>query len=49
MKATSSISGQNDDIEISKVSKKLDWEVELGVIIGKEAKYIKEEESQDHM
>ena len=38
MKATSSINGPNDDIEISKDSKKLDWEVELGIIIGKNLK-----------
>ena len=49
MKATSSINGPNDNIEISKDSKKLDWEVELGIIIGKEAKNISEQESQDHI
>ena len=49
MKATSSISGPNDDIEISKDSKKLDWEVELGIIIGKDAKHISKSQSQDHI
>ena len=49
MKATSSISGPNDDIEISKVSKKLDWEVELGIIIGKDAKHISKSQSRDHI
>ena len=49
MKATSSINGPNDDIEISKNSKKLDWEVELGIIIGKETKNISEKESQEHI
>ena len=49
MKATSSISGPNDDIEISKDSKKLDWEVELGIIIGKDAKHISQSQSQDHI
>jgi 2-keto-4-pentenoate hydratase/2-oxohepta-3-ene-1,7-dioic acid hydratase in catechol pathway len=49
MKATSSINGPNDDIEIVSGSKKLDWEVELGIIIGKEAKHITEDESQDHI
>ena len=34
MKATSSINGPNDDIEIVSGSKKLDWEVELGIVIG---------------
>ena len=36
MKATSSINGPNDNIEILPNSKKLDWEVELGIVIGKE-------------
>ena len=49
MKATSSISGPNDDIIIPKNSKKSDWEVELGVIIGKETKYISEKDSQEHI
>lgn len=49
MKATSSINGPNDNIEIVSGSKKLDWEVELGIIIGKEAKHITEDESQDHI
>ena len=49
MKATSSINGPNDDIEISKDSKKLDWEVELGIIIGKNTKNISEDQSQSHI
>ncbi len=49
MKATSCINGPNDDIEITKDSKKLDWEVELGIIIGKHAKHISEKQSQDHI
>ena len=49
MKATSSINGPNDDIEISKDSKKLDWEVELGVIIGKETKNILETDAPNHI
>ena len=49
MKATSSICGPNDDVEIVSGSKKLDWEVELGIIIGKEAKHISESQSQDHI
>ena len=49
MKATSSICGPNDDVEIVSGSKKLDWEVELGIIIGKEAKHISENQSQDHI
>ena len=49
MKATSSICGPNDDVVIPKNSKKTDWEVELGVIIGKEAKYISEQEAQEYI
>ena len=49
MKATSSISGPNDNIEIPNYSKKLDWEVELGLVIGKEAKNIPENNSQDYI
>ena len=49
MKATSCISGPNDTIEMVQNSKKLDWEVELGVIIGKEAKHIEQNQSQDHI
>ena len=48
-KATSAIIGANDYVEIPKKSVKSDWEVELGVIIGKEAKYISESESQSHI
>jgi len=49
MKATSSICGPNDDVEIVSGSKKLDWEVELGIVIGKDAKHISESQSQDHI
>ena len=49
MKATSCISGPNDNIEMVPNSKKLDWEVELGIIIGKEAKHIEQNQSQDHI
>ena len=49
MKATSSMCGPNDDVEIVSGSKKLDWEVELGIVIGKEAKHISESQSQDHI
>lgn len=48
-KATSAVIGPNDDVIIPKNSVKSDWEVELGVIIGKKAKYIKEEQSQDYI
>ena len=49
MKATSSINGPNDDIQIVSGSKKLDWEVELGIVIGKETKHISEDQSKDHI
>ena len=48
-KATSAIIGPNDNVEIPRKSVKSDWEVELGVVIGKEAKYISEDESQSHI
>ena len=49
MKATSSINGPNDDVEISSNSKKLDWEVELGIVIGKDTKNISEKDAPDHI
>ena len=49
MKATSAICGPNDNIIIPKNSTKTDWEVELGVIIGKEARYISEQDSQNYV
>jgi 2-keto-4-pentenoate hydratase/2-oxohepta-3-ene-1,7-dioic acid hydratase in catechol pathway len=49
LKATSSISGPDDDIEIPLGSVKTDWEVELGIVIGKRAKYVKQDASQDHI
>ena len=49
MKATSCINGPNDEIEITQESKKLDWEVELAVVIGKPTKHISEKQSQDHI
>ena len=49
MKATSSISGPNDNIEMPKDSSKLDWEVELAIVIGKETKNISEKEVSDHI
>ncbi len=49
MKASSTIVGPNDDIIIPRGSVKTDWEVELGVIIGKRAKYVTEAEALDHV
>jgi 2-keto-4-pentenoate hydratase/2-oxohepta-3-ene-1,7-dioic acid hydratase in catechol pathway len=49
MKATSAITGPNDVIEIPRGSLKTDWEVELGVVIGKTAKYVSEEDAMEHV
>jgi ureidoglycolate lyase len=49
MKATSAIIGPNDDVILPKNTLKPDWEVELGVIIGKEAKYIEEKDALDYV
>ena len=48
-KATSAICGAYDGIEIPRNSIKTDWEVELGVVIGKQTKYITEEEALEHI
>ncbi|CAJ0744638.1 Ureidoglycolate lyase [Ralstonia edaphis] len=48
-KWTSAICGPNDDIEIPRGSVKTDWEVELGVVIGKPAKYIDEADALDYV
>ena len=48
-KANSSICGPNDNVYLPKDSLKSDWEVELGVIIGKQAKNISEDKSMDHI
>ena len=49
MKATSAIVGPNDDVIIPRGSVKTDWEVELGVIIGKTAKYVSEADAMDYV
>lgn len=48
-KCTSAIAGPNDDIIIPPNSTKTDWEVELGIVIGKEAKHIKEEDALSYI
>ena len=48
-KATSAIMGPDDDIEIPRGSVKTDWEVELGIVIGKDTKYVSEAEALDHV
>ena len=49
MKATSAISGPYDDLEIPRGSTKTDWEVELGVVIGKPARYVEECDALGHI
>ncbi len=48
-KATSAICGPNDDVRIPRGSLKTDWEVELGVVIGREARYVDEADAMDHV
>ena len=48
-KATSALHAPNDDIVIVRDSRKSDWEVELGVVIGKEALHVSEEDALDHV
>lgn len=49
MKATSSICGPNDDVIIPHDSEKTDWEVELGVVIGRLAKYVSESDAMSYV
>lgn len=49
MKATSSIIGPNDEVMVPRNSLKTDWEVELGVVIGKEAKYVEESDALSYV
>ena len=48
-KANSAIVGANDDVVLPRGSKRSDWEVELGVVIGKTAKYVSKEDALDHV
>jgi len=49
MKASSAICGPNDDIIIPRGAEQVDWEVELGLVIGKQAKYVNEDEALDYL
>lgn len=49
MKANSAISGPNDDVIMPRGSTKTDWEIELGVVIGTQAKYVSEEDALNHV
>ena len=48
-KATSAIIGPNDTVQIPRNSQKTDWEVELGIVIGRLAKYVSEDEALEHV
>ena len=49
MKATSCIQGPNDEVMLPKGSVKTDWEVELGIVIGKQASYVSQKEALDYV
>lgn len=49
LKATTSINGPDDTVVIPKNSKKTDWEVELGIVIGKTASYVSEADAMDYV
>lgn len=49
MKASSAIVGPDDDVLIPRGSEKTDWEVELGIVIGRKAKYVSEAEAMDYV
>jgi len=49
LKSLSALCGPNDDVKLPRGSKKLDWEVELGIVIGKTARYVPEHDSLAHV
>ncbi len=49
LKSLSALCGPNDDVKLPRGSKKLDWEVELGIVIGKKASYVPENASLDYV
>lgn len=49
MKATSSLTGPNDDVTLPKAATKGDWEVELGIVIGSTAQYVAEHDALQHV
>jgi len=48
-KASNCIVGPNDNVILPKLSKKLDWEVEIAFVVGKDAKYISEKDAPNHI
>jgi 2-keto-4-pentenoate hydratase/2-oxohepta-3-ene-1,7-dioic acid hydratase in catechol pathway len=49
LKSLGAFSGPNDDVRIPRGSKKTDWEVELGIIIGTKASYVPDNQAMDHV
>jgi 2-keto-4-pentenoate hydratase/2-oxohepta-3-ene-1,7-dioic acid hydratase in catechol pathway len=49
LKSLGALSGPNDDVKMPRGSKKLDWEVEFGIVIGKTARYVPEHAALDHV
>jgi len=49
LKSLGAMCGPNDDVRLPRGSKKLDWEVELGIVIGKKASYVSESASLNHV
>jgi 2-keto-4-pentenoate hydratase/2-oxohepta-3-ene-1,7-dioic acid hydratase in catechol pathway len=49
LKSLSAFSGPNDDVKLPRGSTKLDWEVELGIVMGKTARYVPENEAMDYV
>lgn len=49
MKATTAVSGPDDDVLLPLGSSKVDWEVELGIVIGRTARYVSEEAASSHI
>jgi 2-keto-4-pentenoate hydratase/2-oxohepta-3-ene-1,7-dioic acid hydratase in catechol pathway len=49
LKSLSALCGPNDDVKLPRGSKKLDWEVELGIVIGKTARYVPEHDAMVHV
>jgi 2-keto-4-pentenoate hydratase/2-oxohepta-3-ene-1,7-dioic acid hydratase in catechol pathway len=49
LKSLSALCGPNDDVKLPRGAKKLDWEVELGIVIGKTARYVPEHDAMDYV
>ncbi len=49
LKSLSAFCGPNDDVRLPRGSQKLDWEVELGIVIGKLARYVPEHDAMEHV